>query len=264
MKILFNNEDITRFVDRLDSKSIIKSIGTTDRIYIGADFPFNHFYLKMGLNTNVISATMKVEYYGNGWNEVVEMVDETNALSNSGFVKFTPNKNSAWNLVSDSQEIGITNISYNKYWTRITFNEELTSDIDISYIGNKFSDDEDLFSEFPVFNDSNFMKAFQLGKADWEEQTIRASDIIIEELIKKRVIVSSNQILDISRFRSASISKTAEIIFSSFGNDYIEQKDAARKEYLSRLDMSSFSVDSNNNAILEPVEVVSRVGWLSR
>jgi len=264
MKILFNNEDITRFVERPDSKSVVKSITPTDVIYIGTDFPFNHFYLKMGTASNTVSAVMKVEYYGNGWNEVVQLTDETNSLSSSGFVKFTPNKNSAWNLVSDSQEIGITNINYNKYWTRITFDQELSSDIEISYIGNKFSDDEDLFSEFPVFNDSNFMKAFQLGKTDWEEQTIRASDIIIEELIKKKVIVSGNQILDISRFRSASISKTAEIIFSSFGNDYIEQKDAARKEYLSRLDMSSFSVDSNNNAILEPVEIVSRVGWLSR
>lgn len=89
MRIFHNAVEITKEVSRLDTENKELNYVTGDFIYIGSDFPFNHFYLKHAPPANNVAATMKVEYYSTTWNEVIELRDETNAIFEDGYVEFT-------------------------------------------------------------------------------------------------------------------------------------------------------------------------------
>lgn len=262
MRIFKNNTEITKEIGRLDSTVYALSYTISDHIYISSDLPFNHLFIKLGTTKSVASAVMKVEYSNGNWIESVELRDDTLGLSQDGFIEFTPNRNHGWSKALDSSQVGLTKVVYDKYWMRISFDKALTADI--SYIGHKFSDDTDLFSEYPIFDDANFMTAFKSGKTSWEEQHIKASDIIINDLIKKRIIISTEQILNRGKFITASVCKVAEIIFTSFGNDYDGGRKLANEEYLKRMDMSQYDVDTNANASLEIGEIASSQGWVNR
>ena len=264
MRIFHDNLEITKELVRLNGIHADVDYELGDFIYIASDLPFNHFFLKMATPVNNVPASMKVEYYGSGWNEVVDLKDETNALFNTGFVEFTPNKNAGWSMASSSVDFGLGKVVYDKYWIRISFNATLKANCELSFLGNKFSDDIDLFHEYPIFNNTDFLTAFEADKGDWEVQHVKAAEVIIADLIKKRVIIAPEQILDRRKFIGASVCKVAEIIYSAFGNDYLVQKKEAYDEYHRRLDLSQYSTDTNNNAILEPVDTQARQGWLSR
>jgi len=104
----------------------------------------------------------------------------------------------------------LTKVVYDKYWVRISFDLTLGATCALSFIGNKFSDDTDLFYEYPIFNSSNFLTAFKSGKTDWEEQHVKAAELIIDDLQKKSVIIGAGQILDRKKFIGASVCKVAE------------------------------------------------------
>lgn len=263
MRIFYNTTEITKQVERYDSYSASLSYTTGNYIYLASDFPFNHAWIHLPGVKNDVVASMKVEYYGSSWNEVVNLKDETNALSDSGFVEFTPNKDYGWSQLSDSSTIGLP-VVYDKYWLRISFDVSLKAGVQVGFIGNKFSDDTDLFAEYPIFNDLNYQTAFQSGKTDWVEQHIKAGEIIIQDLEKQGVIVAPEQILEVKRFRGASVCKVAEIIYTAFGNDYLEQRKLAKEEYSKRMNLSQFKVDQDNNAILSPSDIMARQGWLKR
>lgn len=263
MRIFHNNIEITKEVTRLDSSNSVLNYTSGDFIYISSDLPFNHLFIKQSVH-NDVAAVMSVEYYAAGWVPVIELNDETNGLFVDGFVEFTPNKNNGWTMEPYSTNVGLTKMIYDKYWVRISFDVTLKVTTALSFIGNKFSDDTDLFFEYPIFNNANFLTAFKSGKTDWEEQHVKAAELIIADLQKKSVILGAGQILDRKSFIGASVCKVAEIIYTAFGNDYVDQKKEALSEYYKRLNLSQYSVDANNDAILEPLEQQSRQGWLSR
>jgi hypothetical protein len=265
MRILINgNTEITKEVERLDGEFYELNYTTGDTIIFVSDFPFNHLYVKLGTK-NALPANMKVEYYTNtSWVEVVNLIDGTKNFTESGFIEFTPNKNSGWGRCDSDSVGGVSSIVYDKYWARITFDSDLTADIGLEFFGNKFSDDTDLFDEFPVFNDSTFLTAYKSGKTNWEEQHIKAAEIIINDLQKKGVVLGKEQILDRKRFLGASVQKVAEIIYNAFGNDYLNQKKECKIEYDNRMDLSQFNTDLNNDGILQASEKQYRQQWLSR
>lgn len=263
MRVFHNNTEITKEVTRLDLVNAVFAYKVGDYLYISSDLPFNHLAIKKSV-ANDVAAIMNLEYYAGGWISAVELRDETSSLFADGFVEFTPNKNNGWTMLPDSTTFGLTKVVYDKYWIRISFDINLKATTAISFIGNKFSDDTDLFFEYPIFNNSNFLTAFKAGKTDWEEQHVKAAELIIADLQKKNVIVGAGQILDRKAFIGASVCKVAEIIYTAFGNDYLDQKKEATAEYYKRLNLSQYSVDANNDAILEPLEQKSRQGWLSR
>lgn len=261
MRFWHNGNEFTKKVEKLDASSYTLNYQTGDYVYVGSDFPFNHFYLKVLVGANV-TAEMSIEYYSSNWQSVVDIQDETLGLSNEGFVEFTPDKNNNWQM-KDSEKInGLTFKAYDKYWTRISFDSPFTATLD--FCGNKFSDDNDLYSEFPVFDNADYKTAFKTGKTSWEEQHIKAAEIIIQDLKKKNIIFGKEQILDRNVFLGASVQKCAELIYNAFGNDFITQKEQARTEYGRRLDLGQFNIDSNNDAILNHGEVKERQQWVSR
>jgi hypothetical protein len=263
---------ITEFSDNVkkfseESKNV--TILSGESLYIATDFPFNHLYFNLGTNVNVQPVNLSVDYFSNSdWVPVAYLTDGTVGMSQSGFIEFTPDKDESWNKESTNYGgdliIELSTIKvYDMYWIRVTFDDDM-DDVDFNWIGNLFSNDTDLYSEFPIFADTTFLTAFSSGKLDWKEQHVKASELIIQELKRKNIIIGAEQILDRDVLMPASVSKVAEIIYNAFGRDYNDNRDNARKEYDKRMDLSKFVIDTNENAIKEPYELKSSQGWLCR
>jgi hypothetical protein len=274
MRIFFKESsnliEITKQINKYKSDTYLMSMATTDAIYIGSDFPLNHLYIKMGSVVNNINSVIKIEYWdGTNWINSVNLNDYTFAFSQSGFIEFTPDRDEQWLMEStNASGQSITDLEsitvYDKYWMKITVSVTLRNNIELQWIGNKFSEDEDLYSEYPIFNDATFLTSFEAGKTTWEEQHIKAGELIVQDMKKKNIIVGKEQILERDILLPASVAKVAEIIFNAFGSDYNEQRQHAKEEYLRRIDLSKYSVDTNNNGIVDAVDVRYSEGWLSR
>jgi len=263
---------ITEFSDNVkkfseESKNV--TILSGESLYIATDFPFNHLYFNFGENVNAQPVNLSIKYHSNNdWVPVAYSTDGTLGFSQSGFIEFTPDKDESWDkestnyggdIIHDLSTIKV----YDMYWVKITFDADM-DDVDFNWIGNLFSNDTDLYSEFPIFADQTFLTAFSAGKLDWKEQHVKASELIIQELKRKNIIFGAEQILDRDILMPASVSKVAEIIYNAFGRDYNDNRDNARKEYDKRMDLSRYVIDTNDNAIKEPYEIKSSQGWLSR
>jgi len=244
-------------------------IASEDYFYIGQRFPFNHFYLKL-TELNILPSVMTLEYWdGQVWRAVNELFDETNGLTQSGFVTFEPDKDHAWekestNYQSESVEDLETLKIYDQYWIRISFDADLTVDIELKWVGNLFSNDTDLGSLYPDLDRNEIREAFRTGKTDWEEQHYLASEFIYQDLKKKNVILYRGQILNKEVFRLASVYKTASIIFNSFGRDYTDQRNDAHKMYDDSIRGLNFEIDKNMDARVSDFEKVFKTGYMKR
>lgn len=241
-----------------------------DYFYVGSVAPFNHLYFKLGSTVNASSGTISIEYWdGNSWSEVIETMDETSGFTQSGFITWVPDRQSSWirsNTNLDGQAItGLTSLQiYDLYWARLKFTGTFDAGIQFAWAGQKFSDDNDLGAEFPDLVRATAKTAFEAGKTSYEEQAVRAAEVIVQDLIKENIIWNKNQILDREEFKLMSVSKVAEIIYNAFGDDYLDQKQAARNEYQSRFKKVIYSVDKNSNATLEIGEQKFRQGYMTR
>lgn len=262
--------DLSVNLNKYDSiESEFDYISGEDYIYIGSRLPFNSLYFKV-IAPNEMPANMYVEVWdGENWEFVNELIDETGAFQKSGYITFVPDRDTGWNM-EDTNSGGniITGLDslkiYDKYWMRISFDADLSSSVSLSWVGHLFADDADLGSEYPDLVKTSVKAAFKAGKTDWEEQLVRASEIVIEDLMINRVILDSSQILDRYDYRSATIQKAAEIIFNAFGDDFVDQKQRAREEYQRRLSNPTKKIDTNANGIEEVSEARNTQGWLSR
>ena len=255
-----------------DSTAVTFTSG--DYLFIGDILPFNNFFID-ATGTNAQNAVMTVACWDGGtWNDVAETIDSTStggkSIGRKDFVEFVTNKNKSWaredtqDSAGDELITGLgTDIIYDRYWSRVSWSATL-DEVTLNWIGNVFSDDNDLKAEFPDLVNTDLMDAFESGKTDWEEQHRVAARIVIKDLIGKGAIFDESQILTKEDLTLASVQKTAEIIYGSLGADYVEQRDAAGKEYPVRLNASFVKIDRNRNARLDIDEQIPKTGFLRR
>ncbi len=262
------SDDVEKY--RTGVATIADFVGSEDAIYIGNVAPFNHLYFKFG-TLNILPVNMSVKYWdGKSWFDVVEKRDRTDGFRQDGIVEWVPDRNRAWqrdntNNNGNEKILGLGSVTiYDLYWIKITFNSNLTASTQLKYIGYLFSNDDDLISEYPDLVRTKVKEGFETGKQNWEEQHVRASEILIDDLIKKEVIWNKGQILHRQDYTLANICKVAEIIYAAFGDDFEDQMIKARQEYASRLDKKRFSVDLDGNGELTLGEVFNKAGFLGR
>lgn len=255
--------------DYRSNSKVIPFVAAQDKLYIGSRLPFNHLYFKLKV-VNAITSTMTVKYYdGSNWVPVVELMDETNGWKNSGFVTFTPNRDTKWQMTSTNYGgetvSGLTTLNiYDMYWIQISFSADLTGTTELAWAGQLFSNDDDLCSEFTDLRKSNVMYAFESGKSDWQEQHAKAGELMVQDLINKGIISDGDNILSREDYTAASVQKCAEIIFNGFGDAYKDNKESARIEYERRLNKRINRVDVNKSGAEETKERYATSGWVSR
>lgn len=244
-------------------------VSAQDSIYIGSDMPFNHRYFQVSTANDQASVVSISLWDGSTWNSAVEVLDQTSVsgvtFARSGIISWVPDRDEVWQYARSTEDISdlSTLKIYDYYWAKFTFSGDLKTTTALSYIGHKFSNDEDLKAYYPDLSKSDVLSAFESGKTEWNEQHIAAAEEIVKHLRKKQIVWSENQILDWQQFNLASIHKVASIVFRSFGENYKDEKIDAEAEYAKAMNMQVFNVDKNRNARLEPYEKVVYTG-LSR
>jgi len=270
--ILSDNGTLSDYSNALSSyystAKAFEVVGSQDALYIGSRVPFANLYLKLGTVSSA-GVTLSVSYWSDEWEPVVELIDGTNGLTQSGHISFVPNKESAWEKESTNHAgesvAGLENlVIYDRYWIKVSFSGNASAGTTLKWVGNKFADDNDLGAKFPDLVRSNVLTSFKSGKTDWEEQHIAAARLIEEDLIDKGYIKGAGQIINLEDVREAAIQKCAEIVYRSFGTDYVDRAQECREEYLRRLEKRFVSFDQNMNAIQDNAEVAQSTGWLSR
>ena len=261
-------KDISTELYRKDSKSFQFTYATDDFIYIGARLPFNQVYVLLSQASEADVST-KIEYYdGNQWREVVDLIDSTIGFKQSGHIEFTPDAMYNWGIEDTNyngeriEGLGDVTI-YDRYWLRISFDGALDQ-ATLSMLGHKFSTDADLELEYPDLLRTNVLTAFKTGKTDWEDQHLKAAEILCKDLIDIGVIDLKEQILNWRDYTNAAICKVAEIAFNSFGEAYIEQSKMARQEYQDRLNKRIHIVDRNKNGREDVEERHTVTGFMKR
>ena len=251
------------------TESEFSYVAGEDFFYIGSRLAFNSIYFKLNAS-NTLPTSMIIEVFdGQNWVLVNELIDETEGFSKSGNITFVPDRDSQWQ-VSDTNSSGqvvdgLESVKiYDKYWIRVSFTDDLDADCSLLWVGSIFSDDSDLGAEYPDLVKTSVISAFQSGKLHWEEQHVKAGEVLIQDLMINRVIMESGQMLEREDYRIASVQKVAEIIFNAFGDDYTDQKQRAREEYQRRLSNPMKKIDTNFNGVEEKSESFSSQGWLSR
>lgn len=270
----FYNDDGT-LVDRtIEWSNPYSSTGAWDAksyLYISSYLPFNHRYFDVS-TANDKSGTLTIDvWYNSEWTSVVDIVDMTStsgiSLAKSGNIYFTVDTLKTWEIEDDSSEI--TELSttkvYNSYWMRLGYNASVDSATVINYIGYKFCEDVDLYTLYPIFNNTALMTQFKSGKTNWNDQTISASKIIVSDLTSRELIHSKDQIMDSSRYQQSCIHKTAEIIYAGLGTSYRDDKNDAAKEYANAMNVGNFNIDINADGKLDRIEKVgSKISRMTR
>lgn len=265
--------DLTLPLSDFHSNTVVVNIDTgTDYLYVGSDLPFNHRYFMLSV-VNSVAASVSVDLWsGDGWTAAIDVLDGSvigNAsMAQSGIISWTPDPDkSSWSY-DDTNEMPNSGLETLKiqglYWARLKWSASLTDTMALQYVGHKFSEDTDLYVEYPEFSSSNFKTAFSAGKTEWNNQHLLAAEYVIQDLRTINVIRQGDQILDWRRFKNASVHKTAEIIYKAFGDDYENNLVQAKRDYKDSLQQKYYNVDEDRNATLTEKEKWAATEFLTR
>jgi hypothetical protein len=265
--------DLTKELNNAFSgEKALSVIAAEDYLYIGGDLPFNHRYIVVdSTNKNSLTSSLGVEIYdGSNWNAAVDVIDYTASsggasLNQSGWIRWTLDRNKAWGQESTTEDItALSDLKvYDFYWLRLKWDSDLTPNTTLKYVGHKFADDEALYAEYPDLNNSDLLAAWETGKSDWEEQHLSAAEYVIQELRKNKLIWTRNQVLDWETYSIAGVHKCAEIIYNGFGDDFIENKRAAKANFKEAM-VGPFNVDRDEDGRVDEREKEDLKGIVRR
>jgi hypothetical protein len=229
------------------------TIATQDMILIGFERCLNTFYIDISAEADT-NATTSILYTSdtNVITPVVNMIDETNGLSRSGFIQF-----------DRPTDIGLTTVnSQLKYWYSIGFDVDV--EITINGIGIVFADDNDLKKYVPEILDDSFLTGNQTTHILTH---IAVRNQIISELRQKYYKVSNTSrenltfwdLLDIEQFNTAATYLALSMIYSNVSDTIDDKWDQQSKKWYGRyqdaIKISWATIDTNNNGQPDSSEI---------
>ena len=247
-------DDITKDVNQLLSGTAqISLAATTDYIYFGSFLPFNQKYFDFSLGNGTV-ASLKIEVYdGSVWQQSQDIIDYTENLgapfSRSGTVQFNVEDDESYGVIGNSDEIPeLSNYKeiYSKSWVRFSFDQDVT--FSLRYIGSKFASHADFVGEYPLLRNEALLNAWEENKTTWKNELIKASEYVIQDLKKRKIIVERSQVVEASVLFEPTIHRAAMTVFSGLGvKNYMEEYKNASESYLSSMDLDKFEQDANGN-----------------
>lgn len=254
----------------LSGTSVIPIVADEDYIYIGSDLPFNHRHFVVKVANDVASVVSVELWSGNQWHSAVDVIDQTavsgKTLAQTGVISWVPERTTSWARETSTENIPELDTIriYDYYWARLSFSADLKSTTELKLIGHCFSNDLDLYAQYPDFGNTDGLTAFQAGKTTWDDQHILAAEYVIQDLREMNIIQSPSQLMEWRTFKNASVHKVAEIIFRSFGKDFIDPLKAAQTAYKASLKIKAYNVDQNASGSLDPIERTQMSEFLTR
>lgn len=232
--------------DLFSGTKVIDLVHTQDYIYIGSDLPFNHRYVKLASANAVSSACTVAIWDGSTWNNAVDVLDQTAvsgaSMGQSGIIAWTTDRNKSWAQEETTENIAALSTLkiYDLYWVRLSWSATWTGTTEIGYMGHKFGNDSILGAIYPDLARTAVKTAHTAGKTNWDEQQVLASEMIITQLRKNRVTTSGSQIFSWEMLQLAGTHKCADIIYSSFGESKVEERDAAKESFDTEMNQGVF------------------------
>jgi hypothetical protein len=263
---LSDNGVLTDYTIEARSAATIPAVLVTgeDYIYIGTWDPINSFFIEMGSVVNTNASVMSLEYWSNSdWEEAVDLLDYTKSsgktLAQTGLVKFIPDRDKLISRVddttsSDSTPTELNDIEiYDRYWHRLTVDATLSAGTVIKTIFYRFADTTKLNSLDPVIQ--NYLDSWESGKDNWDEQLMLASEEVVSDLKKRKVIRGSEELIKIDELELPTAYKALEMIYAGLGGKTeLEKSEKNRKNYLNVSANINFTIDIDNNARVTPAE----------
>lgn len=270
-RILSQDVDLSPDLNDYRSAAVPFSIDAGEYLYIGQERPFNNLFFDIATvnpaSTGVVSVDL---WWANQWQAAVDVSDRTAvtgvSLKQSGRIAWNTKWNRGWDWEDRSSRItGLeTTEIYDLYWARFSWDAAVTG-VTMKSICQKFSGDEELFSQYPDLQNAHLMDAFQSGKTTWDEQSFAAAEAISRDLISRRIIIARGQILDWTLFEDSSIHKTAEIIYAGMGAGFLDQKNQAADAYGKSMNKEKFRVDLDaDGSLRRGKETAQGVSFLTR
>lgn len=187
-------------------------IASGDFLYLGSELPFNHRYFLVS-DPNDQAATPTVEFWtGSSWVPAVDLRDETaNAagipLAQSGVFSWAMDEQKSSWTDDDTEQMNNSGLEtlliYGLYWARLSYSASLKATLAINYIGHKFCREADLTAEYPELARATMKTAWAAGKTTWDDQILVASEYIVQELVKRNVMQTADQIIAIVSTKGA-------------------------------------------------------------
>ena len=265
--------DLTLALSDYHSVTAVPHIDTgTDFLYVGSDLPFNHRYFLIDVVNNQ-DATISIDLWtGDGWTAAIDILDGTlngtHPMGKSGIISWTPDPDKSswsWDDTNEMPNSGLQSLKIQGlYWARLKWSANLRNTMALQYVGHKFSEDADLYVEYPEFSTNNFKTAFASGKNNWNDQHLLAAEYVIQDLRVMNLARQGDQILDWRRFKNASVHKAAEIIYKAFGDDYENNLVQAKRDYKDSLQQKYYNLDTNRDATLTEQEKVPTTVFVTR
>lgn len=234
-------------------------LSDSDYVYIGFNKPINSFFVQLtAFNTN--AAELSLDYYnGSTWTPVQGFLDDSKALSRSGFITWDRNQaNEAMTVVSTTE----------LYWYRISTNAIL-EEVTLQTITGLFSDDQDLMIEIPEIT-----TAYMPSKTSHFNAHLAARNDIIQALRNQgnRTLNHSSgedkdltfwDILEIEQLKQASVYLALSKIFFNL-SDQIDDKLSERTSfYYNKFEkafkLAFLSIDKDDNGLKDTDEELPEV-----
>jgi hypothetical protein len=255
--------------DLFSGTKVIDLTYNQDYIYIGSDLPFNHRYFQISV-ANAIASVASVDIWdGSTWNPAVDVLDQTAAsgasMAQSGILSWTTDESKSWVQEKTTENIAALSTLkiYDLHWVRLSWSASWTGTTAISYIGHKFADDNTLTALYPDLGRTAVKTAHTSGKTTWNDQSVLASEMIIAQLRKERILWSGSQIFSWEMFQIAQVHKTAHLVYSSFGEAKKEERDEAKKQYDEAMNQITFpNQDKNADGHLDTTERFNSIRWV--
>jgi hypothetical protein len=234
-----------------NGQTVALNMAAGDFLYISSFLPFNHKFLKF--TTPSVSAVTPIIEVSDAavWSPVADMLDHTGGMKQSGNLVFTRDRDKLWGRIGNNRRdmpvmaTAPTQI-YDSFWMRISFASPVS--FTLSYVGQCFTNDTDLFAEYPALRPSGLMSGWKTGKVDWNDQHILAASYIAKVLRQRGIIDHRDQLLDLSSLSSPSVHKTAQIIYSGLGaKNYESEIRHAQAAFEAAMTMKNFDVDSDKD-----------------
>lgn len=268
--------DITNSLNNFRDGVETLTFTTDDFLYIGQYLPFAAKYVDIptaNINTSVIS---KIEYWtGTEWEEAIDIRDETvvsgKSMAQSGYIKFKPDWDLAGWGIDDTDEIDNLKEDANvprircMYWARISWTANLSA-LDLNYVGQLFSNDDEMYSSYPGLNNQNLRDTYEQGspagtKLDWIEQGFMAAELIVRDMKTRNFIISEGQIIDTDLLSLPSQHKQAQIIFGGLERKDPKDEAIAMNRYKKYMELSRLNIDRNGSGDLSRAEKSIRTGF---
>lgn len=269
--------DYTRELNDFRKGSVSLSVtAAEDYLYVGSDFPFNNQFFQIETaNTVVSSVSMELwSGEGDGWKPAIDPLDFTSSagksFGQSGHITWKRDRDEGWLREDESTDVTglITGpLIYRFYWMRFKWDADFSATL--THIGNRFSNDDELYSLYPDLDNQNMRDQWDRQnpsgtKLTWDEQSFIAADAIINDLKSGNIMLSDSQLLDFEIFRDASIHKTAEIIYGGMGKSSQEDRNSAKTSFKDALNFKNFRIDRNRDANLSDAEKSTSITFMGR